>query len=262
MVNLARSHKLTIALLGYGLLGRVVLTAVIVALFDSPVFGQSYVLLTISKTDIGMMRLIENIVIVNTDIETNGSMSNWLKCNGVFKSYRFIGHDRDCFSDDRVPSNNPLSVAASFSNNLDGTNLNDIVQHHGFTKVFYTETPAVSRSKTSFNANTFNSNVGSQFIFGGFLSRRPQVTSKNGQHEGNNSENSRDINKPPFRRRIIASLFMFFGGFWIYAKGWYYFYEQRKGLGTALIYGGIFMLLSGVGLWLMTGFRWSWGWYL
>ena len=138
--------------------------------------------------------------------------------------------------------------------------------HYGHINPPISESP---RRAVVHYLNLANHGIGPQLMLGGtlstfyqFLGSTPQPTGKNGQYKGNGSEKTRDINKPPFSRRIVASLLMFFGGFWLYGLGWHYFYDQRRVLGTTLIYSGIFILLSGVGLWLITGFRWNWGWWI
>lgn len=76
------------------------------------------------------------------------------------------------------------------------------------------------------------------------------------------SQDDRNQHQPPFWRRIPIGLLSMFGGGWLYGQGWYYFYKQRRGFGTALIWIGGSLFVFGICLILLLGVRWSWEWWL
>lgn len=70
------------------------------------------------------------------------------------------------------------------------------------------------------------------------------------------------VDEPPFARRIIVSLVAFFGGFALYADGWRRLDKGVTRFGSYARIGlGLLGVVVGLGLWLSSGFRWSWGWW-
>lgn len=73
-----------------------------------------------------------------------------------------------------------------------------------------------------------------------------------------NSNKSRD----PIGRRFIIALFCCICGFWLNVLGWDYFDKQQRFLGVACIFCGNFLAGSGLILFWLSGFVWTWGWLL
>lgn len=82
------------------------------------------------------------------------------------------------------------------------------------------------------------------------------------QTSSDDSESSSKIDHPPFRRRIPAAIFGFISGFYIYTRGLRCGYKGRRTLGYAIAGLGALINLSSIGLWLSSGFSWSWGWWI
>ena len=90
--------------------------------------------------------------------------------------------------------------------------------------------------------DVFERYISSQVFFRGvlspfdqFRSRAPQISSIDSKSEGNGSQNSGEVNHPPFGRRIVAVLLCFICGFYFYDRGLKYFYDRRLTCGLALI---------------------------
>lgn len=90
----------------------------------------------------------------------------------------------------------------------------------------------------------------------------PQTSCIKSQEESDNGQRAGDIDHPPFRRRIFSTLVGLVSGFYLYDRGLGYFYDHRKPLSYIFITVGIFLVMSSIGLWLCSGFRWSWGWWI
>ena len=127
--------------------------------------------------------------------------------------------------------------------------------------ICYLNSGAIGNSERVFHFTSLP--IGSSFSVFTKLNGSPiQLTSIDSQSERNSSQSSSNINQPPFTRRIVAAIFGFIGGFYLYDRGLRYFYDRRKFFGSALISLGIFLVLSSLCLWLFNGFRWSWGWWI
>lgn len=88
------------------------------------------------------------------------------------------------------------------------------------------------------------------------------VSGIRGVDKQSNSEKQepREVNQPPFRRRIIVSLVVFILGYVVMVKGWTLFYRDMQFKGRLIAYGGIILWICAAALWLSSGFKWSWGW--
>lgn len=112
--------------------------------------------------------------------------------------------------------------------------------------------------------------VGPQLPSGGVLGtfnqslgRSPQFPCKYSQPKGEQCEQQFDaVVRPPFARRIMFLFFSYFAGLFIGIRGWKYFDNERRLLGAAFICCGTLLIVCGLTLFILTSFRWSWGWFL
>ena len=82
------------------------------------------------------------------------------------------------------------------------------------------------------------------------------------KEDGGSSENSSETGVPPIKRRFFYYLFSLALGGFISVRGWDNVYEQRKLIGATQVVTGTLIVLMGVTLFLLTGYRGSWGWWL
>ncbi len=68
--------------------------------------------------------------------------------------------------------------------------------------------------------------------------------------------------QPPFGRRLFLCLFGLIGGFFLCTWGDRQRDVGRRLWGNIAYYCGLLLAASGLGLYFITYFRWSWGWWL
>jgi hypothetical protein len=85
-------------------------------------------------------------------------------------------------------------------------------------------------------------------------------------HELKETDESHDNNgtlHPPLFRRMLVTIGLFFGGFFVSLRGWLDLNDNRRGIRAAWISGGLLLSGCGLGLWLAT-LAWpsTWSWWL
>jgi len=88
----------------------------------------------------------------------------------------------------------------------------------------------------------------------------PELSSVDRKSSRNAGQEASEVTQPPFRRRIVVSIVAFIVGNIVMVKGWSVFYDGRRLKGRLIAYLGIFLWICAGGLWLSSGFKWSWGW--
>lgn len=87
-----------------------------------------------------------------------------------------------------------------------------------------------------------------------------ELRSVGGTNSSNEGQDSNKENQPPFRRRIVVSIIAYILGNVVMVKGLDIFYSGLRLKGRLIAYIGTFLWVSAGGLWLSSGFKWSWGW--
>ncbi len=95
-----------------------------------------------------------------------------------------------------------------------------------------------------------------------FESGNPQTSGY--QNEGGSGHRSHgDPNqRPPIVRRLILMFCGFGTGLLWWLRGWHNFYEGRRRLCAAQVGLSLLLMIGGLGIWVLIGFKWSWGWWL
>lgn len=88
----------------------------------------------------------------------------------------------------------------------------------------------------------------------------PEASGVPREDPSNSGQCAGDVDHPPFGRRVIALLVGVIGGCWLSALGGRC--GQRGLMSATLSAAGILLLFGGVAIWLLNGFRRSWGWWL
>lgn len=105
-------------------------------------------------------------------------------------------------------------------------------------------------------------------LLGGISLKEPHlafagpIEPSRGDYEGEREERDRsgERHEPPVGRRFLAAILSLFGGFFCSFRGWKNLYEERRFKGAAWFAGGCLLMLFGMGLWWVIGFRETWGW--
>lgn len=102
---------------------------------------------------------------------------------------------------------------------------------------------------------------GVHFIYGLFQSAglQPKDYSLYNTHK---NDSTGKPNHPPIGRRLIEVLCLIIGGFFLGLRGWENLDDNRRLLRAVFIGSGYFLSACGWLLWLITFYRWSWGWWL
>lgn len=90
----------------------------------------------------------------------------------------------------------------------------------------------------------------------------PKSVGEIGEDSGNNRKSDSAPRKPPIKRRLLVALIFVVAGFLWSDLGRKYFYNGWRGSSPVLNYGGLLLILFGVGLILLNALPATWDWWI
>ncbi len=258
---------------GYSRLG---VLCCLIALFVVSKFATAEIFSGVIQAESSIPTTLENICVQNFSPYENGAFSGTNYIN-----FRLIQRSRKCWElfDCSTRSKGGIRPASIIMRSKGGLqwkfkNPDDCgtLQFIGWGLPKILDRDRGSQSPVLVNRQgliVYGEHIRPQLPFGGgfrtsyeVIGSPPKICCETDQYKSDNRKGAGDVNEPPFWRRIPVSLFLLFGGFYFQDRGWGYFYSGRKRYGRLIVCSGTVITLCGVALWLCSGFRWSWGWWI